>query len=67
MFKQSYNPHHRTGDHLCYISDLTKVHAHFPEWQIEYELPSIVTELVRQHRRRLNAGSSVGRAASLSA
>jgi len=45
----TYNPTNRVGDHICYISDLTKLHAHFPNWKLEYDLPKIVSEIVRRH------------------
>jgi CDP-paratose 2-epimerase len=43
-----YNPTNRIGDHICYISDLTKIHHHFPSWKLEYDLPRILQEMVRQ-------------------
>ena len=43
-----YNPTNRIGDHICYISDLTKIHSHFPSWKLEYDLPRILEEMVRQ-------------------
>lgn len=45
----TYQEQHRIGDHICYISDLTKLQAHFPTWQLEYDIPSIVGELVEQY------------------
>jgi len=36
----------RIGDHICYISDLTKVRSHFPRWEQTYNLEAIVRELV---------------------
>jgi len=40
----------RKGDHICYISDLSKVNAHFPEWRIEHSLTRILSSLARhQH------------------
>ena len=41
-----YNPTNRIGDHVCYISDLSKLRAHFPQWQLAYDLPKIVAEIV---------------------
>ena len=29
-----YSDQNRSGDHICYISDLSKMKAHYPEWQI---------------------------------
>ena len=37
-----YKDQSRKGDHICYISDLSKLRAHFPEWKLEYTLPRIV-------------------------
>jgi len=38
----------RIGDHICYISDLTKIRAHFPEWRQEYDIPRILEEIVER-------------------
>jgi CDP-paratose 2-epimerase len=37
----------REGDHICYISDLTKIKSHFPAWQISVPLDRIFEEIVR--------------------
>ena len=37
----------RRGDHICYISDLRKFQAHFPEWRVGITLDRILEELVR--------------------
>jgi CDP-paratose 2-epimerase len=39
------------GDHICYISDLTKIHQHFPKWKLEYDLPRIIGEIVEARRK----------------
>ena len=46
QLKYDYNPTNRVGDHICYISDLSKLRSHFPQWQLEYDLPKIVNEIV---------------------
>ncbi|MEJ7608488.1 MAG: NAD-dependent epimerase/dehydratase family protein [Bryobacteraceae bacterium] len=43
----SYEEQNRTGDHICYISDLRKVQAHYPDWRLEYDIPRILDEIVR--------------------
>jgi len=48
-----YDSTNRIGDHICYISDLTKLRTHFPGWHIEYDLPRILSEMID---RRLKAG-----------
>jgi CDP-paratose 2-epimerase len=45
--QHSYQEQNRTGDHICYISDLTKVRQHYPDWKLEYGLPQIIEEIVR--------------------
>jgi len=44
-----YKEQHRIGDHICYVSDLTKLRAHFPDWQLEYDLVKICCELVERY------------------
>lgn len=46
-FKTAYVDKNREGDHICYISDLTKVRSHFPNWQITRSLDSILEEMAR--------------------
>jgi CDP-paratose 2-epimerase len=42
----SYAETNRVGDHICYISDLSKLKEHFPGWRLEYGLTRIVDEMV---------------------
>ena len=35
----------RRGDHICYISNLAKLRAHFPHWKITRSLDMIVDEI----------------------
>jgi CDP-paratose 2-epimerase len=36
----------RRGDHICYISNLAKLRAHFPQWKITRNLDMIVDEIL---------------------
>jgi CDP-paratose 2-epimerase len=47
-----YVEQNRKGDHICYISDLTKAHSQFPKWKIEYGLDRIVDEIVAWNLRQ---------------
>ena len=47
--RYSYKDTNRTGDHICYISDLSKLRAHFPNWKMEYSLPRILDEIVARY------------------
>jgi len=40
-----YSPQNRKGDHICYISDLTKIKMHFPKWEITKPLRAIFEEI----------------------
>jgi CDP-paratose 2-epimerase len=44
----------RSGDHICYYSDLSKMRQHYPEWKLEYDLPNIFQEIVASWNQRLN-------------
>ena len=45
--KTQYVDQARKGDHICYISDLTKLQTHYPGWKLTYDLDHILEELVR--------------------
>lgn len=42
----------REGDHICYISDLRKIKAHYPKWALTKSLVDIFTEIVESWRGR---------------
>jgi CDP-paratose 2-epimerase len=48
-----YKDQNRAGDHICYISDLTKLKSHFPSWKMEYGLDRILDEIVASQVSRL--------------
>lgn len=54
----TYNPVNRVGDHICYISDLRKIRSHFPNWQIEYDLPRIISGIVERRLSVSRASAS---------
>lgn len=43
----------REGDHICYISDLAKLRAHYPGWDLTKSLDAIFEETVASWRQRL--------------
>jgi len=43
-----YQDRNRKGDHICYISDLSKLHCHFSGWKMEYDLARILHEIVER-------------------
>ncbi|MGC2658004.1 MAG: NAD-dependent epimerase/dehydratase family protein, partial [Bryobacteraceae bacterium] len=49
----SYSDQNRMGDHICYISDLTKIKSDFPKWKLTYDLPTILKEIVVRYEQQL--------------
>jgi CDP-paratose 2-epimerase len=43
-----YVDQNRKGDHICYISDMSKLRSHYPHWSITRSLDDILEELVRE-------------------
>jgi CDP-paratose 2-epimerase len=41
-----YVDQNRIGDHICYYSDLRKMRAHYPAWDITKSLEQIIAEIV---------------------
>ena len=48
-----YVEKNREGDHICYISDLSKMRAHYPNWDITKSLPTIFEEIYLSWRERV--------------
>jgi CDP-paratose 2-epimerase len=53
--KQSYTyvDENRIGDHICYYSDLRKMRAHYPAWDITISLPETIQQIVSAWQTRL--------------
>ncbi len=50
--KYSYSDDARSGDHIWYVSDLTKFKSHYPQWGITYDVPRILTEMHELNQER---------------
>ena len=42
-----YKPENRVGDHIWYISDVTKFKSHYPGWDFKYNIDMILEEICR--------------------
>ena len=49
----TYVEGNRTGDHICYYSDLTKMKTHYPGWGITKSLKQTVAEIAASWAARL--------------
>ncbi|BAU66622.1 NAD-dependent epimerase/dehydratase [Stanieria sp. NIES-3757] len=48
-----YVDQNRIGDHICYISDLSKLKTHFPEWDITKSITDIFQEIIISEQAKL--------------
>ena len=52
QMKFEYDGQNRQGDHICYISNLAKMKAHFPGWQITKGLRTTFSEIYESWQKR---------------
>jgi CDP-paratose 2-epimerase len=50
--RYSYVKENRIGDHICYISDLSKMKSHYPGWTITKDLKTTFKEIYSTWRMR---------------
>ena len=48
----TYQESNRIGDHICYISEISKFRSHFPKWKPEISLEQMMEESVAAARQR---------------
>lgn len=48
----SHTEDNRSGDHIWYISDLSKFKTKYPNWSITYDVPRILREMYEQNTDR---------------
>lgn len=46
--KYSYSDVNRSGDHIWYISDVSKFKRHYPEWKQSYSIEKIIEEICQK-------------------
>jgi|HubBroStandDraft_1064217.scaffolds.fasta_scaffold18017_2 CDP-paratose 2-epimerase len=44
-FLSKYVDQNRRGDHIWWISDVSKFQKHYPDWRLEYDVPQILREI----------------------
>jgi CDP-paratose 2-epimerase len=52
-----YSDAARSGDHICYYSDLRKMTAHYPNWDISISLDDTIRQIVDACHSRVGAAS----------
>ena len=56
--RHEYDDRPRAGDHICYYSDLGRIHRHYPGWRITKDLRTTVAEICAAWQRRDACASS---------
>lgn len=52
-FNWSYSEENRVGDHIWWISDISKFKNHFPDWNLQYDMQGIMEQVMDGQRARL--------------
>lgn len=53
-----YVEENRIGDHIWWVSGLTKFESHYPSWKITYDVPAILREVYEANTQRLQAANA---------
>lgn len=48
----TYDRTNRVGDHICYYTDMSKFKEHYPGWDIAFDLPAILDDVIQAEERR---------------
>ncbi len=48
----AYRETNRIGDHIWWISDLSRFQSHYPTWSLKYDVRAIISEIVEMGRER---------------
>ena len=58
-FNWRYADGNRKGDHIWWISDLSRFQSHYPEWKQVHNIPTILEEIYEMNRSREAEGALV--------
>lgn len=50
--RYKYDERNRSGDHICYISDLSKMREHYPNWDIKVDLQTTFEQIYHSWLQR---------------
>ncbi len=48
-----YSETNREGDHICYYSDLSRIRAHYPDWNVTVSLETIMEQIAESWEQRV--------------
>jgi CDP-paratose 2-epimerase len=50
--KIAYTDEHRNGDHIWWISDISKFQNHYPEWRMTYNVWDTLVDIFQENKDR---------------
>ena len=53
-FNWRYSETNRTGDHIWWVSDISKFQRHYPNWPLRYDLNDIMNQVMEGQAERLH-------------
>jgi CDP-paratose 2-epimerase len=65
-FQSTYVDESRRGDHIWWISDVSKFQRHYPNWKLEYDVPQILREIYELNVERWRGECSTAARATFS-
>jgi CDP-paratose 2-epimerase len=57
--RATYVDENRRGDHIWWISDVSKFQGHYPNWKIKYDIPHILREIYELNVERWRSECSI--------
>jgi CDP-paratose 2-epimerase len=48
----TYVDENRIGDHIWYVSDIRRFRAHYPDWELRYDVPALLRDIHDRARER---------------
>ena len=55
----NYKEENRFGDHIWWVSDVSRFQADYPSWTYQYDIQDIMLEIYEGLRQRLSASDKV--------
>ena len=53
-FNWCYSETNRTGDHIWWVSDISKFQRHYPNWPLRYDIDDIMNQVMEGQAERLH-------------
>lgn len=50
----TYSEQNRIGDHMWWVSSLSKFMGNYPNWKLKYDIPQILKEIYEENRERFS-------------